>query len=278
MEAEASHHRAIQLDPNAAGAYLNLGVTLDATGRPLEAQAAFRRAIELNPNNATVHYNLGVVLRKVGRFAESLAEYRRGHELGSRDSNWLHPSAQAVRDGERLVELDAKAAAVLAGEAQPAEAAEYVALAEFCQRHKKWYATAVRFYADAFAARPTLADDLKAGHRYNAACVAAVAAGGDNRLDGGERARLRRCGLEWLTADLAARVNCADSAGTHSDLRRTMQHWQQDPDLAGVRDAVALAELPEAERVGWQQLWAAVADLLKRKDEPTAVDKPAKKP
>jgi hypothetical protein len=41
-----------------------------------------------------------------------------------------------------------------------------------------------------------------------------------------------------------------------------LRHWQSDPDLAGVRDAPALASLPEAERGEWQRLWADVQALL----------------
>lgn len=44
----------------------------------------------------------------------------------------------------------------------------------------------------------------------------------------------------------------------------TLQHWQQDADLAAIRDPAALAKLPEAERrKQWESLWAEVAALLK---------------
>src|SRR5205814_89708 len=63
-----------------------------------------------------------------------------------------------------------------------------------------------RFYAEAFAAQPALADDLKVGHRYNAACYAALAAAGMGedtaRLDDKEKSRLRKQALDWLRADL----------------------------------------------------------------------------
>ena len=39
-------------------------------------------------------------------------------------------------------------------------------------------------------------------------------------------------------------------------------HWRADSDLAGVRDAGALAKLPESERVAWRSLWAEVDALL----------------
>ena len=41
-----------------------------------------------------------------------------------------------------------------------------------------------------------------------------------------------------------------------------MLHWQQDPDLAGIRDAAALAKLPGEEQKACTQLWADVAELL----------------
>ena len=43
-----------------------------------------------------------------------------------------------------------------------------------------------------------------------------------------------------------------------------LAHWQQDADLAPLRDAKELAALPEKERAAWQQLWADVAALLKK--------------
>jgi hypothetical protein len=41
-----------------------------------------------------------------------------------------------------------------------------------------------------------------------------------------------------------------------------LRHWQQDPDLIGVRDKRPLAWLPVEERLAWHRLWAAVADAL----------------
>jgi hypothetical protein len=43
-----------------------------------------------------------------------------------------------------------------------------------------------------------------------------------------------------------------------------LQHWQNDTDLAGVRDPAALAKMPEAERADWQKLWADVEALVKK--------------
>jgi hypothetical protein len=48
---------------------------------------------------------------------------------------------------------------------------------------------------------------------------------------------------------------------------QALQHWQTDPDLAGVRDKESLAILPEAEQEAWRKLWAEVA-RRKRCQEP----------
>jgi hypothetical protein len=40
--------------------------------------------------------------------------------------------------------------------------------------------------------------------------------------------------------------------------------WQKVTDLAGIRDAAALANLPADEQKAFTQLWADVAALLKK--------------
>jgi hypothetical protein len=50
-------------------------------------------------------------------------------------------------------------------------------------------------------------------------------------------------------------------------VQRTLQHWQKDTDLAGLRDKAALAKLPEAEQKAWRKLWAEVDALLRRAGE-----------
>jgi hypothetical protein len=72
--------------------------------------------------------------------------------------------------------------------------------------------------------------------------------------------------LDWLRADLALLTKQLQSwwPGQTDEARKKLRHWQQDPDLAGVRDKEALAKLPEAEREAWRKLWADVADLLRK--------------
>jgi hypothetical protein len=145
-----------------------------------------------------------------------------------------------------------------------------MALAWLCQQeHKKLYAAAARYYAEAFAAQPGLADDLRDESRYSAACAAACAGCGQGedagRLDDQERARLRRQALTWLRADLAQHASTVEKGApeARANVQRKLQHWQDDTDFAGVRGE-ALAKLPEAERQTWQQLWDEVEALRQR--------------
>jgi hypothetical protein len=160
---------------------------------------------------------------------------------------------------------------VLKGEARFADDSERLGLAEVCQI-KRLNAGASRFFAEALANNPKLADDLQAGHRYNAACAAALAATGQGAdaasLDAQGRARWRRQALDWLRAHLAAWAKGND----RGLVQRTLKHWQKDSDLAGVRDQAALANLPEAERQAWQKLWADVGDILKKSMKYPSID------
>ena len=90
--------------------------------------------------------------------------------------------------------------------------------------------------------------------------------------------RLRRQALNWLTDDLAVWSKRAETRADASDIREAMRHWLIVRDLACVRDAAALAKLPEAEQVAWQKFWADVEALKKRCEEPPADTKPPPKP
>jgi serine/threonine-protein kinase len=169
------------------------------------------------------------------------------------------------------VELDGKLTAILSGQKQPADVAERLALAQLCQLPcKKQYAAAVRFFQEAFAAELKLTGDQPSDHRYNAACAAALAGCGQgkdaDKLDGKERARLRRQALDWLRADLTAWGHWLDKepGKVRSAAVPLMRHWLDDPDFAGARGPEALAKLPEPERQPWRQLWDDVAVTMAR--------------
>jgi Tfp pilus assembly protein PilF len=269
----AEYRTAIELDPKLVQSHYNLGQALRAKKDLDGAIAEYRTAIDIDPKYAKVHCNLGHALRSRGRFEDALESLRRGHVLGSKTPGWPYPSADWVRQCERLVVLDEKLPVVLNGEAEPTNTAERVALAQLCQQYKHRHAAAARLYADAFAADPRVAADLRQQLRYNAACSAALAAAGQaedaKNLPDKVQRMLQRQALSWLRADLALYAKRAEreEAATKQFVRQRLAHWQKDTDLASVRDKEALGKLPDDEREEWRQLWNDVAALLKRVQE-----------
>jgi serine/threonine protein kinase/Flp pilus assembly protein TadD len=275
-EAIAEYREAIRLNKDYPVAHINLGATLSDKGQLDEAIAEFREAIRCKKDYAEAHCNLGLALMQKGQFQQAVEELRLGHQLGSKNPRWSSHSVLWLRNAERLADLDTRLPALLKGQQQPKDAGERLALARLCQLHKQLFVAAARWYGEAFTAQPSLAGDLAGGHRYNAACAAALAGCGQGKdatdLGAEERARLRRQALDWLRADLDAwrRVLEKGPEQARPVVVKQMQHWQQDSDFAGVRGPQALAKLPAAERGAWQRLWADVADMLAR-SQPQAI-------
>jgi tetratricopeptide (TPR) repeat protein len=290
---------AIRLDPKNVRAHVQLAAALYRKGRFAEAEAAFREAVRADPDNGYIHdwlaflrlwagdpagalpfaekatklsgesaqtyWNLGRAQAGVGDYQAAVASFRKALDI---DPN--HASARgSLAQAERLAAIQHKLPALLKGDFKPATNDERLALSELC-RLKKLFRTSAGLCADAFAADPQLADNLKAPHRYNAACYAALAAAGRGedagKLDDQERARLRKQAIDWLRADLALRTKQLERGqpADRADVARRMRHWQRDSDLAGIRDEDALANLPADERAAVTQLWADVAVLLKK--------------
>jgi serine/threonine protein kinase/tetratricopeptide (TPR) repeat protein len=269
-DAITSFQEAIRLEPSRAESHFELAIVLSDRKHDDEgAVAEFNRAISLKADYAEAYCNLGHVLRKQGHFVEALEATRRGHEIGSMRADWRYPSGQWVREAERMMELDEKLTAVLWDVAAPASAEEMIELARICAV-KRHFAAAARFSEEAFRAKPALAEDLRVNNRYNAACMAVLAAasrGADTAtLDETKRVRWRRQALEWLRADMARMSEILESQPSQGRvvIQVALPNWQDDASLASVRAKAALAKLPEAERTAWQQLWVEVAELLER--------------
>jgi tetratricopeptide (TPR) repeat protein len=309
----AAFETCLKIDPNHADAHNNLGLVLQGKGDRKRAIGEFQAAIKINRKHLMAHFNLGralednqdlqgaireyetalrinptsaepyvalgVIHMRHGRWVEGLRLLKIAHELARGRKDWTYPTARWISQGERLVELDRKLTKVLSDESRLKGAAEAIALARFCQAEKKLYAASYRFYTEAFALEPGLADDRDALHRYNAACMAVMTGcgqGGDGvQREGPERTRLRRQALDWLRIDLAYYGNL--TSGAPADVRafvqKQLQHWIGDTDLAGVRGPQALAELPEAERRAWEKFWADVAETLARAKGSVASEK-----
>jgi tetratricopeptide (TPR) repeat protein len=159
--------------------------------------------------------------------------------------------------------------AFLDGKYRPDDNAERLGLLGACQFTNRTCAMA-RLYSEAFAADPRLAEDLRAGHRFNAARAAALSGCGIG-LDGAklgveERTAWRRQARDWLRADLAALTQLINSkrADSRDRVRESLARWNVEPDLAGLREPSGVGALSTDERNECRALWQAVDDLLKR--------------
>jgi serine/threonine-protein kinase len=155
--------------------------------------------------------------------------------------------------------------AFLDGKYQPKDIDGRLASLGACQFANRTRAMA-RLYADAFAACPQLADDLGAGHRYNAARAGCGHGEDAPGLAEAERKHWRDQAREWLRGELAARVRTLDADPTAARLgvREALTRWQMEPELACVRDPSALNKLAPDERKDFLALWADVAAVLAR--------------
>jgi tetratricopeptide (TPR) repeat protein len=259
-----AYKEALKIEPKDAYAWNNLGVALyDQKDLPA-AIDAYKKALEIDPNLANAYGGLGLALRDHGDFADAVAALQRASQLLPKDHAWRPVVEQQLKHCQQLLALEQRLPNALKGE--KLSPADYLALANLCQYYKKRYCDAVELYAKAFAAEPQSAEDPAKYHRYDAASVAALAAAGKgigaDTLPDKEKARLRQKALDWLKAELAARGKLLQQ--NPFKLQQFLQHWHEDTDLAGVRDAKELAKLPAPEQDAWRQLWAEVEALRKQ--------------
>ena len=66
-----------QKAPNAAAAYVDLGIAYGRSGDLDKALASLKRAVELNPRQLVAYNELGIVYRKRGEFAAARDSYER---------------------------------------------------------------------------------------------------------------------------------------------------------------------------------------------------------
>jgi tetratricopeptide (TPR) repeat protein len=294
-EAIACWRKAIEIDPKLAKGHNNLGLALAHKGQVEEAIACFKKAIEFDPKDAQAHTNLGTALEHQGKEEEAIACYRKATALDPKHALAHNGLGHALKDKGQVDE--AIACWRKAIELDPKLGAAHTSLGAVLCDVKHDYDGAVTCFRWAIALNPKYAlahmnlgnalarkgqfDDALASHRkaialdpkmagcrYNAACAAALAAGQSKsaaKLDDKERARLRKQALDWLREDLALLTKQLKSGqpAERAAAQQALRQWQQDGDLAGLRDKDALARLPTEERTAFAKLWADVAALLK---------------
>jgi serine/threonine-protein kinase len=268
-KALASYWQAMSCDPAWAVARNTLRIPRQDEARLKEALGHYREAVRIDPQLAVFHGALGQVLLARREFAEAEAQTRRALDLLPEGEKSLRANLDCqLQRCQRLRALEDRLAAIVQENDKPA-AADCLDLAELCFV-KNHYRSAARLYAEAFAATPRLTEDLRAGHRFNAARAAALAGGGHGDDVAGfpkqELERLRKQARDWLRLDLAAWSKKLDT-GTPAervDAQKTLSAWRDDPNLAELRDADTLKRLPAPEQQECQALWQEVEALLSR--------------
>jgi tetratricopeptide (TPR) repeat protein len=157
-------------------AHVNLGNVLSDRKDLAGAEASFREAVRLGPKEADAHSGLASALQQKGDLDGAIAEYKEALQLEPKNPDALGN----LRQAEQLLQLLPRLPDVLAGNSEPATPAEACVFARLCAPpFQRRYAAAVRLFEGAFRADPKLAADLKAAYRYDAACYAVRAAGGE---------------------------------------------------------------------------------------------------
>jgi Flp pilus assembly protein TadD len=293
--AETEYRKTIQLEPRYALAHCNLGRMLDRKKVEDGAEVEYRQAIRYDANLKEPHFHLGVLLRQKGDLAGAEAEFRAAIRL---DRNDPHPHnslgylfqyftgdlKRAIAEYEEALKLDPMFSAaannlasavrmqallkrlpdILVGKSAPTTPTEACEFASLCrQRFLKRFAAAVRLYDGAFNADTAITSDLIANNRYDAACLAALAArgeGADSPEDAEGRTTLRTKALAWLRAELVHHKKQAISPNITERKAATdaLSHWLKDKDFSRLRPTEARIEMSSKERADWDALWIEV--------------------
>jgi eukaryotic-like serine/threonine-protein kinase len=271
--AETEARKVIQARHGFAEAHNALAGILRDSGRPAEGAKEARVAVSLKADLLDAYFVLAGCLEAQGEFAQAVDEYKKCQEKCAQRFPASHPRLVGLRNmlgmAEYYVTLERRLPNVIKDFDKPANAQERCHFGWLCQtpRHKL-YGQSVRIYDQAFGAEPGLLDDLQWCNRYNAARAAALAGCGkgedEAKPDDAERARLRRQAHAWLKADLPALIKLR--GGPAPEMRaavdKRLRLWLIEPDLECVREADALAALPEEEQAGWRRLWEDVRKAI----------------
>src|SRR5262249_53788785 len=84
----ACFRQALQVKPNFAEAYSNMGIVLCKQGLLDDGVAAFQEALRLQPNYAAAHNNLGAALKDQGRLDEVIEWTQQARKLKPQEHSY----------------------------------------------------------------------------------------------------------------------------------------------------------------------------------------------
>ncbi len=103
-EAIAAYNKALNINPKSAIAYWGLGNALSKQEKLDEAIAAYRKVINIDPKDATAYKYLGMALSKQGKIDEGLAAYRKALTIDPNDATSYASLAVELSNQEKIDE------------------------------------------------------------------------------------------------------------------------------------------------------------------------------
>ncbi len=219
-EAAESFRKALGLDPDSIGAWIDLGSALGEMGQADEAIEAFERAVELAPGNETALYNLGVLLSRRGEYERAIDYLSRAGQLAPADGQLRYELARAMRLAGRwedsIVHFDAAIQALPAQEAPRLGKVQALAELNDSARARQTLEEAVEAIPGSLVLSRTLSRLL-------------VTAGDSETADGGRAVELAikvftasqvLGDAEWVAEALAESGRCDEAAGWQRDVVR----------------------------------------------------------
>jgi len=264
------HERAVQvlerardLDSRRAIRWNNYAFSLRVAGRYEKAIEVAREMERRFPRFSWAIQTRAECLENAGRFGEALAAWTRLRTRIASDRERVEQVEASLARCRRLIELDERLPAVLAGRESGADASELFELADVCDWKGK-HVAAARLYERAMAEVGEIRTVERAS-RFFGAATSAMQACNDHELDDEARARWRRLAIDWLRAGVQQTSNLAQPGndGTARILRE-LRHVLHDPRFDAIRDPAKLTNLPQSQRTASTATWGGLRALIGR--------------
>lgn len=113
-QAETVWRSLLEIAPDDARAWTNLGVALNRQNKSNEALNAWNRAIEIDPNIAGPYFNRGLTLVRIGSYADAVPPLRRALSIEPENDGARRSLALALVGSERFREATREIAQLLA--------------------------------------------------------------------------------------------------------------------------------------------------------------------
>jgi serine/threonine-protein kinase len=208
---------------------------------------------------------LSMALYRTGKEAEArktLASAMLNHSWGedrvTNEDGWIRHVLR--REAEKMIVPNLTA--ILDGKEQPRDNDERVAQIGVC-RFENRFAALARIYAEAFAAGPKYTTHLHDAARIaaQAGCGLGIDAGG---LSESERRKWRAQARTWLREALSSMIAATDRDfnKVRDIVHKELTKWQNEPELAGIRDPSELEKLLPDEQADCRKLWAEIKAVV----------------